>query len=204
MELAVPIDKPAGTTRSLLPAIRDRWSPRAFADRPVPSDVLATVLEAARWTASSSNVQPWRFIIATMDDLAGHAAALACFDDGNRRWAVSAPVLMFVCAHKFRGPNRPNGHAWYDAGQAAAAMSIQATALGLRTHQAGGILRDAIRSTYAVPDEYDICTGFALGYQGEADQLPEDLANREREPRARKPLSEIAFSAKFGARWPGA
>lgn len=200
----MPTDKPAETPRPLLPAIRERWSPRAFADRPVPPDVLATVLEAGRWTASSSNLQPWRFIIATKDDVAAHAAALACFDDGNRRWAGSAPVLMFVCANKFRGPDRPNGHAWYDAGQAAAAMSIQAVALGLRTHQAGGILRDIVRSTYAVPDGFDICAGFALGYQGEADQLPEDLAIREREPRTRKPLSDIAFSGTFGVRWPGA
>lgn len=198
----MPIAKPAPTSPHVLPAIRDRWSPCAFADRSVERELLASVLDAGRWAASSSNFQPWRFIIATRDDLAAHATALSCFDDGNQRWVAVAPVLMFVCANKFRSAGRLNVHAWYDAGQAASAMAIQATALGLAVHQAGGIVRERIRTTYAVPDEFDVCAGLVLGYQGEPEQLPGDLASREREPRTRKPLSEIAFSGTFGAAFP--
>ena len=38
-----------------------RWSPYAFADRPVSDDDLRSVFEAARWSASSYNEQPWRY-----------------------------------------------------------------------------------------------------------------------------------------------
>lgn len=193
------LEKPAATSRPLLAPIRDRWSPRSFADRLVPDDVLATVLEAGRWAASSSNAQPWRFILATKADAEAHATAVKCFAEGNQRWVKLAPVLMFVCARKtMESSGRVNTHAWYDSGAAAQLMAVQATALGLKAHQAGGIERDRIRQTYAVPDEFDICAGFALGYQDEPEKLPEDLAKREREPRTRKPLSELVFSGTFG------
>ncbi|WP_375496177.1 nitroreductase family protein [uncultured Nostoc sp.] len=48
--------------------IRSRWSPRAFADRPVEQDKLLSLLEAARWAPSSYNYQPWSFIVATKDE----------------------------------------------------------------------------------------------------------------------------------------
>lgn len=194
----MPLDKPADTPLTLLPAIRDRWSPRAFADRPVASELLATVLEAGRWAASSSNIQPWRFVVATSADPAAHATAVSCFDEGNQRWVRFAPVLMFSCAAK----NRPNGpanrHAWYDLGQAVALMAIQATALGLRMHQAGGIETELVRKTYVVPDDHDICSGIALGFQADPEILPDDLAARERETRTRRPVAEFAFSGRFG------
>ncbi|MEE8445625.1 MAG: nitroreductase family protein, partial [Alphaproteobacteria bacterium] len=60
----------AETAHPVLDVIRDRWSPRAFADKPVPKDVLQNVLEAARWAASCNNSQPWRFIMATRDQTA--------------------------------------------------------------------------------------------------------------------------------------
>ena len=41
--------------------IARRWSPYAFADRPVADDDLRSVFEAARWSASSHNERPWRY-----------------------------------------------------------------------------------------------------------------------------------------------
>ena len=78
-------------------------------------------------------------------------------------------------------------------------MCVQATALGLFVHQAAGIERDKIRATYEVPEEFDVCAGMAIGYQGDPDSLPEELPGREREPRKRKPLDELVFAGKFGA-----
>ena len=42
-----------------------RWSPYAFADRPVSEDDLRSLFEAARWAASSYNEQPWGYVVAT-------------------------------------------------------------------------------------------------------------------------------------------
>ncbi|MEI9903237.1 MAG: nitroreductase family protein [Asticcacaulis sp.] len=46
------------------PQFLDRWSPRAFTDTAVTEAEVLTVLEAARWAPSASNLQPWRFIYA--------------------------------------------------------------------------------------------------------------------------------------------
>jgi nitroreductase len=56
--------KQATPDHPIQPLIADRWSPNAFADRPVPDDDLRSVFEAARWSASY-NEQPWRYVVAT-------------------------------------------------------------------------------------------------------------------------------------------
>src|SRR5262245_28697889 len=140
------LKKPAQTSVPVHELIRERWSPRAFADKPVSKNDLTAILEAGRWAPSSNNGQPWRFIVATRDDAAAHAAAVAGFNARNQRWTKAAPVLMFVCARKaFEANGNPNAHAWYDAGAAAALMIVEAESRGLRVHQAAGIERDKIR-----------------------------------------------------------
>jgi nitroreductase len=194
------LKKPAQTSVSLNPLLQERWSPRSFQPKAVSQTDLTALLEAARWAASCNNGQPWRFLVATRDDAAGYAAALQGFNERNQRWAQTAPVLVFTCARKtFEANGNPNGYAGYDTGAAVAMLTVEAETRGLRVHQAAGIEKDKIRATFGVPDEYEILSGLTIGYQDAPDALPEDLAGREKEPRARKPLSEIAFAGKFGA-----
>jgi len=194
----MPHDRSAVTDYPVLDIVRDRWSPRAFADKPVPKDVLQSVLEAARWAASCNNSQPWRFILATRDQTAEYEKLQTCINDRNRRWTVQAPVLMVSLADQ----NLPNGrkslHGWYDTGMAVAQMILQATHHGLCVHQMQGILYDRVREVYAVPDDFDVCAGIALGYRGEPDSLPEELPAREFEPRERRTIAEFTFGGAFG------
>src|SRR6185295_16246124 len=74
-----------------------RWSPYAFADKPVAEDDLRALFEAARWTASSYNEQPWRYIVATRKDPAEFERLLSCLVEGNQPWAKLAPVLALGC-----------------------------------------------------------------------------------------------------------
>lgn len=194
------LKKPAQTSVPVHELIRERWSPRAYSNKPVPRTDLAAVLEAARWAASCNNGQPWRFIVATNEDAAGHAAGVAGFNARNQRWVKAAPVVIFACARKtFEANGNPNAHAWYDTGAAVAQLTAEAESRGLRVHQCAGIEKDVIRKTYGVPEDFEIISGFTLGYQADPDSLPEELPGREKEPRARKPLAEIAFSGKFGS-----
>ena len=52
-----------------------RWSPRAFAATPVTEAQMLTMLEAARWSPSSNNGQPWRFVWALRGEAAFDAMA---------------------------------------------------------------------------------------------------------------------------------
>lgn len=179
--------------------IAARWSPRAFSSRPVEREKLLSVLEAARWAASSFNEQPWRFIVATRSGPAAFEKVLGCFKESNRSWAAGAPVIMLVLAKKtFSNTGGTNRHALYDAGQAVAQLSLQAVALELYVHQMAGILPDKAREVFKIPDDFEIVVGLALGYLSNVSQLPEDLQAKERRERKRKALSDLVFSGEFG------
>src|SRR5829696_8163586 len=77
--------------------IARRWSPYAFADRPVPDADLRSLFEAARWAASSYNEQPWRYIVATKANAAEFERLLSCLVEPNQAWAAAVPVLALGC-----------------------------------------------------------------------------------------------------------
>jgi nitroreductase len=192
------MEKPADAHYPIHDLLSRRWSPRAFADRPVASDVLRSLWEAARWAPSSANEQPWNFLVATKDDQQEFDRMLGCLVDGNQVWAKQAPVLMVSVAGKLDRDKDPNPHAWYDVGQAVADLSVQATALGLFVHQMAGILPDKIRELYQIPDSHEPVTGIALGYPGAPEQLPDKLRQRELAARIRKPIGEFVFTGRWG------
>ena len=191
--------KPASPQFPIHELLIQRWSPRAFADRPVEQDRLLSLLEAARWAASSRNEQPWSFIVATQENPTDFERLLSCLMDGNRRWAQYAPVLMLSLAKLAVGDtDQPNRFAYHDTGLAVSNLIIQATALGLYAHQMGGFHRDKARATFRIPASHDPVAGIALGYLGEASRLPDDIQERERAPRLRKPLADFVFSGGWG------
>jgi nitroreductase len=180
----------------VLPVFLDRWSPRAFADRDVSPADLAKVFEAARWAASSSNLQPWRFLVGVRNS-ATHAKIYESLVEFNKQWAGHAPVLILGTALAVSPHSgKPNAYALYDLGAAASYLTLQAASQGLVAHQMGGFSHDTARRLLEIPDNYALGSVIALGYQGEPAALENPtLLDREIAPRERKPLSEIAFSS---------
>lgn len=173
-----------------------RWSPYGFADRRVSREDLAALFEAARWAASSYNEQPWRYIVAAKEEPEEYAKLLSTLNENNQTWAGQAPALaLAVKKRTFTRGGKPNRVALYDLGAAAASLTLEATARGLSVHQMAGILPDKAREVFRVPEEFDVEVGLAIGYP--ADDGP--FAERDANPRTRKPLSEIVFSGSWGA-----
>src|SRR5438876_1035644 len=118
-----------------LDVIRRRWSPRAFSERPVSSQDLALLLEAARWAASSSNEQPWRFIVARKSDPETHRKLFESLVEANQAWARNAPLLLLTIAKRtFTSNGSPNRHALHDTGMALANLMLQAVSMGIYAH----------------------------------------------------------------------
>lgn len=186
--------------REVMVPIRQRWSPRAFADRPVDTELLKTLFEAARWSASSFNEQPWRFIVAQKQrDPESHARMLSVANEWNQRWAKLAPVLVLTVAKThFSHNGKPNRHAWYDVGAAVAYFSLEATRQGLFVHQMAGFDAERARQSLAIPEGFEAVSLLALGHLGDPTQLPEDLQESERRKRERRPLSDTVFEGEFG------
>jgi nitroreductase len=176
-----------------------RWSPRAFADRPVDAATLRRLFEAARWAASSYNEQPWHYLVATRENPEEFQKMLACLVEFNQTWAKAAPALAISVARtRFQRDGSPNVHARHDVGAASASMSIQATELGLAVHQMAGFDAARARDTYHIPADYEPVAALAIGYPGDPASLPEALRKRETAPRTRKPVSDFVFSGDWG------
>src|ERR1700736_3150363 len=111
------MQKPAVTDVALHEVIRHRWSPRAFAEKAIPPEVLRSLFEAARWAPSSNNEQPWAYLVATKDDAENYAKTLGVLVEFNANWAKNAPVLALAVAKlTFAKNNAPNRNAPYDLG----------------------------------------------------------------------------------------
>jgi len=194
------MEKPAETAHPIEELLRRRWSPRAFAERLVEPEKLASIFEAARWSASCFNEQPWNFIVATRDDPAEFARLLSCLVDGNQAWAARAPVLMVSVARlNFAQNDKPNRTAIHDVGLATAHLILQAMALGLFVHPMAGFYPDKVRELYGVPDGYEPVVAIAIGYPGDPATLSESLSQRELAPRTRKAQEEFTFRGRFRA-----
>src|SRR5437763_1874068 len=111
------MSKQATTDHPVHELIARRWSPYAFADRPVAPDDLRSLFEAARWAPSSYNEQPWSYLVATKDDREQLERLLSCLVEGNQAWARAAPVLALGCTSlQFTLNGRPNPAAVHDLG----------------------------------------------------------------------------------------
>jgi nitroreductase len=187
--------KKAPGLEGVLPAIHERWSARSFDERTVSDATLKKVFEAARWAASSSNEQPWRFVVGRRGDGTWRKIhdTLVRF---TQSWAHRAPVLIVgTTATKFSESGAENQYALYDLGAATSYLTLEAATLGLTTHQMGGFDHEAARKALAIPAEYALGAVIALGYQGEPAVLGDQtLIEREMAGRTRKPLDEIVFT----------
>lgn len=191
------MQKPAPTQYPVHDLLKNRWSPRAFSAQPVEPAALLSLFEAARWSPSGGNVQPWSFIVTTQSDPEPHARLLSTLGERNQLWAKSAPVLVLTVAQVEREPGKPNPYARYDLGQSVAHLSIQAGALGLFVHQMAGFDARKARELFELPEAYEAVTVFALGYAGDPEQLPGEMRERELAPRVRKPLGEFVFNGAW-------
>ncbi len=189
--------RPGDTSVELASGLERRWSPRRLdAERPVADGDLRAVLEAARWSASTYNEQPWRFLVARRGD-PWRDAVEAALNDGNA-WARRASILVVgVARTTFSRNDRPNRHAWHDVGLALGSMMAEAMARGLVTHPMAGFSAERVRADFGVPDGFEPVWVLALG-QWDPELADETLRERDERPRSRKPLEELVFGARFG------
>jgi nitroreductase len=189
----------AATDHPIHELIAARWSPYAFANRPVPNADLVSLFEAARWAPSSYNEQPWSYIVATNGEPDEFKRLLSCLVEGNQAWAKAAPVLALGCTSlNFSRNGQPNAAAAHDLGLASAMLVLEATARGLAVHQMIGILPDRARELYQVPEGVQPLTALAIGYVADQAVLPENLRGRDATRRPRKPLTGFLFTGKWG------
>jgi nitroreductase len=175
--------------------LAERRSPRSYdPTHEVSDDAVARILEAARWAPSSSNTQPWRFLVAHRGT-AEHAALFSTLVEFNQLWAKNASALILIAAVTADADGTPLRWSTYDTGQAAAHLSTQAQEEGLWTHQMGGFDPGAVRTAFALPAEITPLVVMAIGDRAEPGLLPSPLAELEVAPRVRLSVDELLITA---------
>lgn len=180
--------------------IASRWSGVAFdAERPVSQEQLLAIMEAGRWAPSCFGDQPWRFIVCNKSE--NPEAWQKLYDslaEGNQGWCANVPILIAACHDtQFSMNDNPNPWAAYDTGAASVSMCLQATDLGLMSHQMAGFSAELISEKFTIPERYKSIAVLAIGYQVAEENIPEALKGRELAPRKRNDLKDNFFMGNW-------
>ena len=205
---------PTPETTDLTEPLRSRWSPSIFDDRhELDDDQVELLLHAAQWAPSSGNSQPWSFLVLRRGS-AGHQTLVSHLSRGNAGWVPRASVVILAATQIAVDPaleppregERPPkpvnpAYSYYDLGQSAAHLTLQAHAMDLFAHQFAGFDREATAKDLGVPDHFAIPAGIALGRRGDPQDVDERDRDREQRPRERRRLTDVAHLDRWDGAW---
>lgn len=175
-----------------------RRSLRSFSPRPVEPEKVERMLDAARWSPSCGNRQPWRFIVVPRD-APTRGAVEESLDPGNA-WARRAALLIVAGARREDASVvETREYFLLDTGMALMSLLYSAADQGLSAHTMAGWKEARLRSALGLPEDFTPAAVVAVGYAGKPEELDEPTRKKEEKPRVRKPLGEIAFHGRFGA-----
>jgi len=169
------------------PLIRVRQI-RDFADRPVTQDEIDAIADAARWSGSSSNSQPWRFVVLR-DEVTIRRLGDAAMPQTRPLQTATAAIAIVL-------PDEPGKAVSlaYDEGRAAERILVAASFLGL----GAGITwvmaekREPIRGILGLPQAWFVRTLVAIGHPSDVALQPKSAPGE-----ARLPRSEVVFEEKW-------
>lgn len=180
------------TAADRLRPLRRTRQVREFTEDPVDRAELDAIADVARWTGSSSNTQPWRFIVVTDVGVLRQIAEIGLPQTRSLRTATAAIAIVLPVAEDDR---HELGMA-YDDGRAAERVLIAAGMLDLGAGIAWVLpkFRAPIGELLGLPPDRYIRTIVALGHPTEAARAPKASPGEARLARE---------ESIFEERWPG-
>jgi nitroreductase len=167
------------TKLKILDVIAKRWSPRHYSGEKIPQEHLNTILEAARWTPSAHNLQPWYFYYA-QKPTKDYERLEEALSEYNHRWAKSAPLLIVACMDL----KEESQFAHYDLGAAVFALILQAHSLGYYCRQMALFNHEKVQKLVGKNHKPYIIV--AIGKLGDYEKAEENIVRYEMDPRPRK------------------
>jgi nitroreductase len=177
------------TAADRLRPLRRTRQVREFTEEPVDAADLAAIADVGRWTGSSRNTQPWRFITLTDVDVIRRIADVGLPQTRALHTATAAIAIVLPVDE-----THEVGIA-YDDGRAAERILIAAGMLDL----AGGIawirsdVRPPVSELLGLPADRYVRSIVALGHATEAALTPKSARGEARLPRE---------ESVFPERWP--
>lgn len=160
-------------------AVRTLLAVREYQDRPVPDEVVARVVEAARLSPSSQNGQPWHFVVVRDRERLVQLGGLVR-SGPYVRGAAFAVVVAYESASRF-GVS--------DASRAIQSMVLTAWADGVASNWTGFGGLEGVRRAVGLPETYEVLAVVPFGYS--ARPVGKGRKNRKR-------LDEVASAEAYG------
>jgi len=154
----------------VMEAIRNRRSVRAYAETPIPAEVMGRMRQALRYAPSACNNQPWRFILVEDAAVREEVATAA----KNQRWMAKAPVIVVACGMPDRAYQHMGGHGnsvEIDLAIAVDHLTLAAVAEGLGTCWIGAFSEEQVKRVLGVPDDVKVVALTPLGYPASPDLI---------------------------------
>jgi nitroreductase len=131
-----------------------RRSIRSYLDTMVTDEAIQKILEAARWSPSAVNRQPWEFIVIKNRGLLERIAEKARYGS----FIAEAPVAIAVVTN----PSTK----WHiiDGSTAVQNMALAAWEMGIGTCWIGSLERDEVKELLGIPDDMHLLTVLPFGY----------------------------------------
>ena len=164
---------------SVLDVIKERRSVRSYKPDPIPEDVLQRVLDAARFSPSGKNLQPWKFILVNDENLKRRLAEASV----GQYFVAEAPLVIVACAFPDKCYSRMGNYmkSWpVDVAIAIEHLMLQAQEEGLGTCWIGAFEEEDVKAILDIPEGVRVLALTPVGYTTENPA-----------PRGRKSLEEI-------------
>lgn len=159
--------------------VRTILAVRSYQDKPVPEEVVRRIVEAARLTASSINLQPWHFVVVQEKE------TLRAFG----RMAKTGPYIAGAALAVVVAIEKDSRFGISDASRAIQDMMLTAWAEGVGSNWVGfGGLENA-GSLLGIPAEMEVLAIIPFGY-------PASTVGRGK--KNRKPLAEVVSRERYG------
>lgn len=180
----------------LIELIKARQSVRKYdTSRSVEKEKIEQCIEAARFSPSACNAQPWKFIVVDDPELKTKVAketygALMRFN----KFLLDVPVIVVITMEKANfnstvGTTLKNiKYPLIDIGLAAGQFCLQAQELGLGTCMLGWFNEAPIQKLLGIPEKRKIGLLISVGY------AEEGYKQREKQ---RKPVTEMSSRNKY-------
>jgi nitroreductase len=179
------------STPEIVGFLRGLRAVRQFRPDPVPDEVVADVLQVARWSGSAKNVQPWEFVVIRDRET---LRALAAVEGSTATHLAGAPLGIVLVMN---GDPERVAHETFDEGRLSERILLAAAA-----HGVGGCIGwfqgngpAAARAILGIPEGRLVRTTISLGYADEEAQRA-----RPKPPQARKPLADLVHAERYGQR----
>lgn len=161
----------------VLELIKSRRSIRSFLEKPIPPEVLSSLLEAARWAPSGGNNQPWAFVVLREP---ANIRKIKMFSPGL---GGDPTALIVICSDR----SVEDSTAVMDVAIAAQNVMLAATGSGLGSCVVRSHNQSALQALLSLPAHVVPELIVALGYPAKPARNP-----------GRRPIEELVHWEEYG------